>query len=44
MFFLEAAVLGYCFERMGFLVKVSQYANYWVRFALYMMYVRRWVW
>ncbi len=37
MFFLEAAVLGYCFERMSFLVKVSKYANNWVRFVVYLM-------
>jgi hypothetical protein len=37
MFFLEAAVLGYCFERMSFLVKVNKYINNWMRFVTYIV-------
>lgn len=37
MFFLEATVIGYCFERMYFLVALNKYVNNWMRFILYLM-------
>ncbi len=37
MFFLEATVLGYCFDRISFLVAVSKYVNSWMRFVLYLL-------
>jgi len=37
MFFLEATVLGYFFERLAFLKSLNKYINNWIRFVVYLM-------
>jgi len=36
MFFLESSVLGYCVERLAFLLIINKYLQPWMRAVLYM--------
>ncbi len=36
MFFLEVSVLGYCVDKLAFLLAISKYMKNWVRAVLYL--------